>query len=99
MPRRGIILARRLPFLPQREELLPRHGTDGADLVVVAEFVRAVKDRVDVQRRGAWFVGQFAQALDEAFLEGVGEVGLGAEEDDAAFRDWVGVGGVSFDCL
>lgn len=31
--------------------------------------------------------GEFAQLEDELFLEVVGEVILGAEEDDAAFGD------------
>jgi hypothetical protein len=44
---------------------------------------------VDVEG-GVWgFSGELAEAVDEVFLEVVGEVVLGAEEDYAAFGDWM----------
>ena len=66
-------------------------GADGGDFLVrialLADGVVAVEHRVDVQARGGRAAGEGAQALDELFLEGVREVVLGAEPDDAAGGD------------
>jgi hypothetical protein len=88
VPLCGIVPPHVLDITESAEEFLPGHGTDGADLIVVPELVCAVEDRVDVQRGGGRLVGEFAQALDEALLKGVRQVGLCAEEDNAAFGDW-----------
>ncbi len=47
-----------------------------------------VADGVDVQTRGSGLSGQFAQTIDKLFLQVVGQVVLGAEEDDATLGDW-----------
>lgn len=76
------------------EELAELLGGDGADLgVVAAQVTVVVEEGVNVQGRCAGAARQLAQAQDELLLEVVGEVVLGAEEDDAALRDWRGGGG------
>lgn len=68
-------------------------GGDVADLGVAdAEFGGVVEDGVDVEGGDGGFVGELAEAVDEVFLEGVGEVVLGAEEDYTALGDWEGLG-------
>lgn len=70
------------------EHLFAREGADGADLGVGdAELVGVVEDGVDVQGGVGGFAGLLAESVDELLLEVVGEVVLGAEEDDAALGD------------
>lgn len=74
---------------PVGVQLLRLARRDDADLVIGAAILsRGVVDRVDVQARGGGLAGQFAQALDEHLLQLIGEVGLGAEEDDAPAGDF-----------
>lgn len=42
---------------------------------------------MDVESGVDWFAGEDTEFVDEILLEVVGEVGLGAEEDDTTFRD------------
>lgn len=74
-----VVMTVELPVLDRR---------DGGDFgVVAAEFALGVEDGVDVQAGGGRAAGELTQAEDELFLKVVGEVVLGAEEDDAAAGD------------
>ncbi len=71
-----------------RVDLLGLDGRDDADLVVLAaELAAGVADGVDVQARGGGLARELAEAVDELLLQVVGQVVLGAEEDDAALGD------------
>lgn len=71
-----------------RVDLLGLDGRDDADLVVLAaELAAGIADGVDVQARGRRLARQLAEAVDELLLQVVGQVVLGAEEDDAALGD------------
>jgi hypothetical protein len=70
-------------------ELLVLDGADGADLrVLAAELALRVEDGVDVEGVCGGAACELAETADELLLQLVGEVVLGAEEDDAALRDW-----------
>lgn len=71
-------------------------GADGADLgVAPAELTGVVEDGVDVEAGRPGPPCQFSQAQDELLLEVVGELVLGAEEDDATLGDCSDDGNVS----
>lgn len=71
------------------KHLLARHGRNMRDLIVAhAKFRGAVEHRVDVQRGGGRLAGKDSQGLDKLFLQLVGEVVLGAEDDHASLGDW-----------
>jgi hypothetical protein len=72
-------------------EPLLLYGANGADLQIVTSFFAAfrVEKRMDVQAGGFRTAGKFSKAQDEVFLDVVGEVVLGAEEDDATFGDYI----------
>jgi hypothetical protein len=73
-----------------RVQLLGLLGRDDADLVVLAAVLAGgVADGVDVQSGRCGLARQLAQPVDQLLLQVVGEVVLGAEEDDAALGDWV----------
>lgn len=44
---------------------------------------------MDVQAGCGGFTGEFAEALDELFLEVIGDVVLGTEENYTSLRDWL----------
>ena len=67
------------------EQFLPGDGADLANLCIGnAKLGCIVQHWMDVKRRCLGLAGQLAHTLHEDFLEVVGEVVLGAEEDDAS---------------
>jgi hypothetical protein len=61
---------------------------DSADLGIIAAAVALrVEKRVDVQTGRSRPASQLSQAENERLLQFVGEIVLGAEEDDAALRN------------
>ena len=48
-----------------------------------------VANGVDVQARGSRLARQLAQTINELFLQVVGQVVLGAEEDDTTLGDCI----------
>lgn len=55
--------------------------------VLAAPFALRVEERVDVKTRGCGAAAEFTEFVDEFLLEVVGEVVLGAEEDDTSLGD------------
>lgn len=87
-PGSPLLLGTQLVLLRLAVELLVLDRADRADLgVVAAAFALRVQQRVDVQSRGGGTTSQLSEADDELLLQFVGEVVLGAEEDDAALGD------------
>ena len=71
-----------------RVDLLGLLRRDDADLVVSgAAAAGAVVNWVNVESRGRRLSAQLSKALDEFFLEVIGDVVLFAEENDASLRD------------
>lgn len=84
----GCIVAALVGLKLVLEELLPVLGADLGNFVIAnAEFGGVVEDGVDVEGRIGGFTAKLAETMDEVFLEVVGQVVLGAEEDDAALGD------------
>ncbi len=84
----GLLLGAELVGLRLAVELAVLDRANGADLrVVAAQLALRVEDGVDVQARRRRPARQLAQPEDERLLQLIGQVVLGAEEDDAALRD------------
>lgn len=67
---------------PEGPELL---GADGRDLrVVAAEISSAIQERVNMEGGGLGAASQLSEPQNQLFLEVVGELVLGTEEDDTS---------------
>lgn len=87
----GLLLGADLVGRVLAVELLVLHGADGADLrVLAAELALRVEDGVNVQARSLGSAGELAEAQDKLFLQVIGEVVLGAEEDYPTLGDCKG---------
>jgi len=85
-----LLLGVQLIVLGLQVEILALLRADGADLgVASAELPLRVEDRVDVEARGRRAARELAEAEDELLLQVVGQVVLGAEEDDPALGDLI----------
>lgn len=68
--------------------LLALDGADGADFRIIAsQLLARIQNRVDVEAGRLRLSREFAQSLDQCFLDVVCEVVLGTKEDDTALRD------------
>ena len=84
MPLRGVVAPLNIPLIGL-EQHLARDGADVADLRIINTELRGVVQYgMDMETGGRWLAAQLAEAVDELLLEVIGEVVLGAEEDNAA---------------